>query len=59
MSDQYDLDLPNYESISDETTDTNTTISKNEVWQIFFDGASRMGPKEKNIAGAMVVFISL
>ena len=33
-------------------------ISKNEVWQMFFDGASRIGPKGKIITGAGVVFIS-
>jgi len=33
-------------------------ISEDEVWQIFFDGVSRTGPKGKIIAGVRVVFIS-
>jgi len=31
--------------------------SEDEVWQMFFDGASRIGPKGKIIAGVGVVFI--
>jgi len=32
--------------------------SKDEVWQIFFNGASKMGPKGKIVAGVGVVFVS-
>ena len=32
--------------------------SEDEVWQMFFNGASRIGPKRKIIAGVGVVFIS-
>ena len=32
---------------------------EDEVWQMFFDGASRMGPKGKIVAGVGVVFVSL
>ena len=46
-----------HEDIPDEVFDSNIT-SEEEVWQMFFDGASRMGPKGKIIAGVGVVFIS-
>ena len=39
-----------HEDISDEVFESNVT-SENEVWQMFFDGASRIGPKGKIIAG--------
>jgi len=32
---------------------------EDEVWQMFFDGASRMGPKGKIVAGVGFVFVSL
>jgi len=46
-----------HEEISDEIFEYNMT-SEDEVWQMFFDGASRTGPKGKIIAGVGVVFIS-
>jgi len=46
-----------HEDIPDEVFESNAT-SEEEVWQMFFDGASRMGPKGKIIAGVGVVFIS-
>ena len=39
-----------YEDIPDEIFKSNM-ISEDEVWQIFFDGASRTGPKIKIITG--------
>jgi len=46
-----------YEDIPDEIFESNM-ISEDEVWQIFFNGATRIGPKDKIIAGVGVVFIS-
>jgi len=46
-----------HEDISDEIFESNIT-SDDEVWQMFFDRASRIGPKGKIIAGVGVVFIS-
>jgi len=46
-----------HEDISDEIFESNMT-SEDEVWQMFFDGASRTGPKGKTIAGVGVVLIS-
>ena len=46
-----------HEDILDEVFETNMT-SEDEVWQIYFDGASRTGPKGKIIAGVGVVFTS-
>jgi len=37
-----------HEDISDEIFESNM-ISEEEVWQIFFDGASKIGPKGKII----------
>jgi len=45
-----------YEDIPDEVFEFNIT-SEDEVWQMFFDGASRIGPKDKIIAGVWVMFI--
>ena len=39
-----------HEDIPDEVFESNIT-SEDEVWQMFFDGASRIGPKGKIIAG--------
>ena len=47
-----------HEDIPDEVFESNAT-SEEEVWQMFFDGASWMGPKGKIIAGVGVVFISV
>jgi len=46
-----------HEDIPGEVFESNIT-SEDEVWQIFFDGASRIGPKGKIITGVGVVFIS-
>ena len=46
-----------YEGIPDEVFESNVT-SENEVWQMFFDEASRIGPKGRIIAGVGVMFIS-
>jgi len=46
-----------HEDISDEVFESNVT-SEDEVWQMFFDGASRIGPKGRIITGMGVVFIS-
>jgi len=46
-----------HEDIPDEIFKSNM-ISEDEVWQMFFDGASRTGPKGKIIVGVGVVFIS-
>ena len=43
--------------IPDEVIEANMT-SKDEVWQMFLDGASRTDPTDKIIAGVGVVFIS-
>jgi len=46
-----------HEDIPDEVFKSNM-ISEDEVWQMFFDGASRTGPKGKIITGMGVTFIS-
>jgi len=46
-----------HEKILDEVFESNMTL-EDEVWQMFFDGASRTDPKGKIIAGVGVVFIS-
>jgi len=46
-----------HEDIPDEVFESNIT-SEDEVWQMFFDGASRIGPKGKIVAGVGVVYIS-
>ena len=46
-----------HEDIPDEVFESNVT-SEDEVWQMFFDGASRIGPKGRIITGVGVVFIS-
>jgi len=46
-----------HEDIPDELFESNM-ISEDEVWQVFFDGASRTGSKGKIIAGVGVVFVS-
>jgi len=46
-----------HEDIPNEVFESNIT-SEDEVWQMFFDGASRIGPKGKIIACVGVVFIS-
>ena len=44
--------------ILDEVIKANMT-SEDDVWQMFFDGASRIGPISKTIAGGGVVLVSL
>jgi len=46
-----------HEAIVDEVIKANM-ISSDDVWQIFFDGASRTGSKVKIIAGVRVIFVS-
>jgi len=49
-----------YEELLDEVTEvymTQTSIEK-QVWQLFFDGASRVGPIGNIIAGVGVVLLS-
>ena len=46
-----------HEDILDEIIESNMT-SSDDVWQIFFDGASRIGSKGKIIAGVGVIFDS-
>ena len=44
-----------HEDIPDEVFESNIT-SGDEVWQMFFDGASRIGPKGRIIASVGVVY---
>ncbi|WP_420092861.1 hypothetical protein, partial [Paenibacillus apiarius] len=46
-----------HEDMPNETGEANTT-SANEVWQMYFDKSSRMGLREKIMAGAGVILIS-
>ena len=46
-----------HKDIPNEVFESNVT-SEDEVWQMFFDGASRIGPKGRIIAGVGIVFIS-
>jgi len=46
-----------YEDITHEVIEANMT-SSDDVWQMFFDGASRTRPKGKIVTGVGVVFIS-
>ena len=46
-----------HEDISNKIFESNM-ISEDEVWQMFFDGASRTGPKSKITASVGVVFLS-
>ena len=46
-----------HEDIPDEVIETNMT-SNNNVWQMFFDDASRTGPTGKIVVGVGVVFVS-
>jgi len=45
-----------HKDIPDEVTEVNIT-SSNDVWQLFFDGASRTKPKGKIAIGVWVLFI--
>ena len=46
-----------HKDIADEVIKANMT-SEDDVWQMFFDGALRIGPTCKVIAGVGVVFVS-
>ena len=46
-----------HEDFSDEVFESSMT-SEDNVWRMFFDGASRTGPKGKISAGVGVVFVS-
>jgi len=46
-----------YEDIPDEVIEANIT-SRDDVWQMFFNGASRTGPKGRTAAIVVVIFIS-
>jgi len=46
-----------HEDILDEVIESNMT-SSDDVWQMFFDGASRTGSKGKIVAGVGVIFVS-
>jgi len=48
-----------YDNLSDEIAEVNAShvSSKEQVWKLFFDGASRTGP-EGNVTGVGVVLIS-
>ena len=46
-----------HENIPDEVIKANMA-SDDEVWQMFFDDASRMGPKDKIVVGVGVAFVS-
>jgi len=46
-----------HEDIPDEVVEANMSSSV-DVWQMFFDGASRIGPKGKIVVRVGVVFVS-
>lgn len=46
-----------YEAIPDKTFESNIT-SRDGIWQIFFNGAAKMGQRGKIIIGVGIVFIS-
>jgi len=50
-----------YDDLLDEITVVNVihVSSEEQVWQLFFDGASRTSPEGNIIAGVAVVLISL
>ena len=49
-----------YDDIPDKITEVNVinASSEEQVWQLFFDGASRMNPTGNIVAGMGVVLIS-
>ena len=47
-----------HEDIPDEVFESNVT-SEDEVWQMFFDGISRIGPKGRIIAGVGLSLIHI
>ena len=51
------INLKLHEDNPDEIFESNM-ILEDEVWNMFFDGASRTDPKGRIIAGVGVVFIS-
>ena len=48
-----------YDDLSDEIAEVNliNTSSEEQVWQLFFDGASRTSPEGNIVAGVGVVLI--
>ena len=50
-----------YEDLPDEVAEVclTQTSFEGQVWQLFFDGTSRTGPREKIVAGVGVVLVSL
>jgi len=50
-----------YKDLPDEIIEVCMTQMsfEEQVWQLFFDGASKMGPRENIIAGVGVVLVSL
>ena len=49
-----------YEDLPDEVAEVYLTQTsfEGQVWQLFFGGASRMGPRENIVAGVGVVLVS-
>jgi len=49
-----------YEDLQDEVAEVclTQTSFEEQVWQLFFDGASRTGPRENIVAGVGVVLVS-
>ena len=49
-----------YEDLQDEIVEVCVTQTsfEGQVWQLFFDGASRMGPRGNVVAGVGVVLVS-
>jgi len=50
-----------YEDFSDEVAEVclTQTSFEGQVWQLFFDGASRTGPRGNIVAGVRIVLVSL
>ena len=51
------LETSKLHDIPDEVIEANVT-SSDDVWQMFFDGASRTGPKGKIVVRVGVLFVS-
>jgi len=50
--------VQNYDDLPDEIAEVNVIhVSSEEVWQLFFDGASRTNPEGNIIVGVEVVLI--
>ncbi|KAJ6826863.1 uncharacterized protein M6B38_369495 [Iris pallida] len=46
-----------YKDIPNEVVDCNMTL-KDDIWQLYFDGASRVGPKGNIVSGVGIVLVS-